>query len=160
MNIYLENFIKEKFLNSGKVLDLGAGNLSDIEYLKNKGWIYEGVDKNLGTDLEKLYISKNKPFDLVYSNYVLHFLKNKQQLINTAYKNLKKDGWLFLHIFHKNDENIKNGLTEEEIKKMLKGFKNISIKILDIYDDEFMHKHWHKVIEVMAQNNADITCCA
>ena len=123
MNIYLENFIKEKFLNSGKVLDLGAGNLSDIEYLKNKGWIYEGVDKNLGTDLEKLYISKNKPFDLVYSNYVLHFLKNKQQLINTAYKNLKKDLMIIKGATHYfNDQ---KGMREKIFKASEEWFRNL-----------------------------------
>lgn len=151
MNIYLENFVKEKFLSSGKALDLGAGDFKDVECLKKEGWICEGVDKKNGIDLEQIYISKIKPFDLVYSNYVLHFLKNKQSLIDSAYENLKNNGWLFLHTFHKDDENIKNSLTEEEIKNMLKKFKNISTKIIDYLDKEPGHNHWHKILEVTAQ---------
>ncbi|MEW6408413.1 MAG: methyltransferase domain-containing protein [Patescibacteria group bacterium] len=151
MNIYLEKFINNNFLNPGKVLDLGAGDFSDIKDLQTRGWICEGVDKKTGVDLEQIYISTNKPFDLVYSNYVLHFLKNKQSLIDTAYENLKKDGWLFLHVFHKNDENIKNGLTEEETRTMLKKFKNISIKVFDFFDNEIGHNHWHKIMEVVTQ---------
>lgn len=151
MNIYLEKFIKDKFPNHGKALDLGAGDFNDVEDFKKQGWICEGVDKKIGTDLEQIYISKIRPFDIVYSNYVLHFLKNKQNLINTAYENLKNNGWLFLHTFHKSDENIKNGLTKEEIEDMLKKFKNISIKTFDYFDDALGHNHWHKIIEVTAQ---------
>jgi len=152
MNLYLKEFISNKFLNSGRVLDLGAGDFKDIKYLKKEGWICEGVDKKNGIDLEQIYISKIKPFDLVYSNYVLHFLKNKQSLIDSAYKNLKNNGWLFLHTFHKSDENIKNGLTEEEIIKILNNkFKNISTKIIDYLDKEPKHNHWHKILEVTAQ---------
>lgn len=153
MNIYLEKFINDKFLNPGKALDLGAGGFSDIKDLQIKGWICEGVDKKTGVNLEQIYISDKKPFDLVYSNYVLHFLKIKQNLIDTAYENLKKDGWLFLHTFHKSDENIKNGLDEKEIKIMLKRFKNISIKVFDFFDNETGHNHWHKIMEAIAQKN-------
>ncbi|VAW25292.1 hypothetical protein MNBD_BACTEROID04-1999 [hydrothermal vent metagenome] len=150
MNTYLENFIKEKFQTPGKALDLGAGKFQDIEALKKKGWVCEGVDKNRGIDLNELYISKIKPFDLVYSNYVLHFLKNKQQLLDTVYQNLKKDGWLFLQTFDKSDENIK-GFTKEEIMNLLKDFQNISTKVFSIYDDEPGHNHWHQIMEVTAQ---------
>ena len=150
MNKYLENFINEKFKNPKKVLDLGAGNFKDIDTFKEKGWFGEGVDKKTGTDLNELYISKNKPFDLVYSNYVLHFLKNKQQLIDTAYQNLKTDGWLFLHTFDKSDEIIK-GFSGKEIKSMLGNFKNISTRVFGVYDNEPGHNHWHKILEVIAQ---------
>ena len=152
MNTYLENFIKEKFQNPGKALDLGAGKFQNVESIKKKGWVCEGVDKNKGVDLNELYISKIKPFDLVYSTYVLHFLKNKQQLIDTAYQNLKEDGWLFLQTFDKSDENIK-GFTKEEVTGMLKDFKNISTRVFSIYDDEPGHDHWHQIMEVTAQKN-------
>lgn len=151
MNIYLENFVKNNFKKSGKALDLGAGKFFDVACLKQLGWKCEGVDKKTKINLEKLYISDNKLFDLVFSNYVLHFLKNKQQLIDTAHKNLKKNGWLFLHTFNKNDKNIKSELTEIKIKKMLKNFKNISIKTFNHYDNETNHKHWHKILEIIAQ---------
>jgi hypothetical protein len=75
VNIFLEQFIKHEFKKPGKALDLGAGNFFDITCLKQLGWKCVGVDKNTGVDLEKLLISPKRPFDLVYSNYVLHKLK-------------------------------------------------------------------------------------
>ncbi|MHA1659295.1 MAG: class I SAM-dependent methyltransferase [Promethearchaeota archaeon] len=153
MNIYLENFIKDKFEKSGKALDLGAGRFFDVVCLKQLGWKCEGIDKNTGVDLEKPYISDEKPFDLVYSNYVLHFLKNRQQLIDTAYKNLKNGGWLFLHTFDESDKICKSGINKQEIIKILnkKGFKNISGKIFSFYDNDLKHKHWHRILEITAQ---------
>ncbi|MCD4705753.1 class I SAM-dependent methyltransferase [bacterium] len=151
MNIYLENFIKNKFKKPGKALDLGAGKFFDVKCLRKAGWECEEVDKNIGVDLEKQYISDKKPFDLVYSNYVLHFLKNKQQLVDTAYKNLKNNGWLFLHTFDQSDKVCKSDLTEKAVRNMLKDFKNVSIKVFSFYDDNIGHKHWHRIIEATAQ---------
>ncbi len=153
MNIYLKKFIEINFETPGKALDLGSGDFSDVNYLKQKGWLCEGVDKNDGVDLEKLYISNMKPFDLVYSNYVLHFLRNKKQLISSAYENLKKRGWLFIHAFEKSDKHIKKGITKKEVQKMLRQFKfkNVSVRIFDYYDNEPKHNHWHRIIEISAQ---------
>ena len=105
------------------------------------------------TNLEKLYQSKNKPFDLVYSNYLLHQLKNKEQLIQTAFDNLKNNGWFFIHTFDKSDPNGKSNLTADLLKKLLaqQGFKNITTSIFDFYDNEKGHKHWHKILEAKAR---------
>lgn len=149
MNIYLEKFIKEYFKSNGKSLDLGAGKFYDVVCLKQLGWDAEGVDKNMGIDLNKPYISANAPFDLVYSNYIFHFLENRQQLFDTAYDNLKDGGYFFLHAFHANDKIIKVGLTEKEVDKMAKKFKNIESHVIDFYDNE--HQHWHKILEVIMQ---------
>lgn len=153
MNSYLNNFIKEKLGDKkGKILDLGAGDFSDVKHIREKGWFCEGVDKNMGVDLNRVYISENAPFDIIYSNYVMHFLKNKEALVETAYRNLKDGGWFFLYIFHKNDENMKKGFAVEDLKNILSTFfVNIGIEILDIYDDEPGHNHWHKVIQATAR---------
>ena len=153
MNIYLKKFLNKKFKNPGKALDLGAGNFSDIKDLKQLGWEGEGVDIKTGVDLEKLYQSKNKPFDLVYSNYLLHQLKNKKQLIQTAFDNLKNGGWFFIHTFDQSDPNGKSNLTANFLKKLLEkqDFKNISTKIFNFYDNEEGRKHWHKILEASAQ---------
>lgn len=153
MNIYLNKFINAKFKKPGKALDLGAGDFLDINDLKTSGWQGEGVDIKTGIDLEKPYQSKNKPFDLVYSNYVLQKLKNKEQLIRTAYENLKSGGWIFIHTFDKSDTNSKSDLTVVLLKKLLKqqNFKNITATRFDFYDYETGHKHWHKILEAGAQ---------
>ena len=150
MNIYLKKFIKEKFKKPGKALDLGAGDFFDVACLKQLGWKCEGVDKKNGIDLEKYFLSEKNPFDLVFSNYLIHKLHNKQQFIKTVFDNLKKDGWFFIHTFDKNDKNSKSNLIKKDLQKILlkQGFKNIKIRVFSYYDNEEGHKHWHKILEV------------
>lgn len=153
MNNYLKKFISEKFKKPGKALDLGAGNFFDITYLKELGWKCEGVDIKTGVNLENYYFSKNNPFDLVFSNYVIHKLKNKEQFIQTIFDNLKKDGWFFIHTFDKTDENSKSNLTQNYLQKLLtkQGFGNINTKVIDYYDNETNHDHYHKILEISGQ---------
>lgn len=153
MNIFLEQFIKQKYKKYGKALDLGAGRFFDVAYLKQLGWKCFGVDKTTGVDLEKLFISPKQPFDLVYSNYVLHKLKNPEQLIKTAYQNLKKNGWVFLHTFDQSDKNGKSKLDKKWLEGVLakQGFVDIQCKVFSYYDNEPKHKHWHKILEGVAR---------
>lgn len=148
MNLYLKKFVEEKFKKQGKALDLGAGDFFNVACLRQLGWKCEGVDKNMGVNLEKPYESKNKPFDLVYSNYVLHKLTNKEQLVRTAYNNLKDGGWFFLHTFDKTDLNSNSGLSEDYVRNLLtkQEFKNVKTSVFDYYDNE--HGHWHRILEV------------
>ncbi len=113
MNTYLKKFIEEKFKKPGKAIDLGAGYFFDVACLRQLGWKCEGVDIKTSTDLEKYFLSKNSPFDLVFSNYVIHKIKNKEQFIKTIFGNLKKDGWMFIHTFDRKDKNSKSVLTED-----------------------------------------------
>lgn len=149
MNVSLKKFIDSKFKKSGKALDLGAGKFIDVKELQQAGWVCEGVDKNMGIDLELPYLHKNNQVDLIFSNYVLHRINNKQQFINTAYNNLKKDGWFFMHTFDKSDESNKSNITKDELKQMVRkeGFENISAFVFDYRDDE----HNHRIIEIIAQ---------
>ncbi|MDP4034255.1 MAG: methyltransferase domain-containing protein, partial [Pseudorhodobacter sp.] len=106
-----------------------------------------------GINLEKYFVSKDKPFDLVYSNYVIHKIKNKKQFIKTIYSNLKKDGWLFIHTFDKTDINSTSNLSKDNLQELLEkqGFDKIKTKIFKYYDNENGHKHWHKILEATAQ---------
>lgn len=153
MNTYLKKFIDEKFKKPGKALDLGAGEFFDVACMKQLGWKCEGVDLKTGIDLEKSYVSKNKPFDLVYSNYLIHKLKNREQLIKTIFNNLKNDEWFFIHTFDKSDKNSKSDLSGIYLKKLLteQGFKNIQTKKFSFYDNDEGHKHWHKILEATGQ---------
>ena len=153
MNTYLKNFISKKFKKPGKALDLGAGDFTDVVFLKNIDWECEGVDIKTGIDLEKIYKSKDKPFDLVFSNYVLHKIKNKKQLIQTIYDNLKNSGWFFIHTFDQSDSNSVSNISNDYLQKILteQGFKNIRIKLFNYYDNEENHKHWHKILEATGQ---------
>jgi cyclopropane fatty-acyl-phospholipid synthase-like methyltransferase len=155
MNPHLKKFIVNTFKKPGKALDLGAGDFSDITELKKLGWETEGVDRKTGIDLEKYFSSKNKPFDLVYSNYLIHKIKNKKQFIQTIYDNLKVDGWFFLHTFDHSDANSQSELSRDYLHQLLteQGFENIQIKLFDFYDDEEGHKHWHKILEATGQKS-------
>lgn len=124
--------------------------MCDVESLRASGWSGYGVDKKTGTDLNTPHLFRGGPFDLVYSNYVLHFLRNKEQLFETAYNNLKDGGWFFVHTFHKTDENIK-GFDESQIIRMLSKFVDTSTRIIELWDDEVRHKHWHVILEAVGK---------
>ncbi|PIR68514.1 hypothetical protein COU49_00525 [Candidatus Nomurabacteria bacterium CG10_big_fil_rev_8_21_14_0_10_35_16] len=153
MNIYLKKFITKKFKKPGKALDLGAGDFFDVACLKQLKWECRGVDLKTGINLEKIYKSKDKPFDLVYSNYVLHKLKNKKHLIQTIYTNLKRGGWFFIHTFDQSDPNSTSNISRDYLQKILieQKFKKIKIKLFNYYDNEENHKHWHKILEAVGQ---------
>lgn len=155
MNVFLEKFIIEKYKTPGSLLDLGCGKGFDVACLKHLGWNAVGVDKK-NADLNNPY-KTNKKFDIVCSNYVLQFIKNKDIFIKSCYDNLKSGGWLFIHTFSKNDAIFKNkGLDKKEIYSLLgKFFKNIKVKEISAYDNEFEHKHWHKILEITAQKNEE-----
>lgn len=148
MNIYLKQFIKENFKKPGVSLDLGAGDFYDVACLELDGWRAYGIDKNQGVDLEKPF--EQYSCDLVYSNYVLHLIKNKDIFLQSAYDNLKEGGYFFLHTFDKSDKHS-NGIEEISLVKLVQsaGFKGIKTKIFDYYDNE--HEHWHKMLEVIGQ---------
>ncbi len=153
MNTYLKKFIDSEFDRPGKALDLGAGDFFDVVCLKQLKWQCEGVDIKTGVDLEKPYLSPRRPFDLVYSNYLIHKLKNKKQLIKTVFNNLKSGGWFFLHTFDKSDPNSRSTITAKSIENLLnkESFKSIGTRIFSYYDNEEGHKHWHRILEVTAQ---------
>ncbi|HED38112.1 MAG TPA: methyltransferase domain-containing protein [Ignavibacteria bacterium] len=153
MNSHLKKFIEEKFKKPGRALDLGAGDFFDVACLKQLGWKCEGVDIKTGINLEKVYLSKNNPFDLVYSNYVIHKIKNEDQFLQTISDNLKKGGWFFIHTFDLSDKNSKSTLTQNHLLKLLvkQKFRNIKTSVLLYYDNDENHKHWHKILEVTGQ---------
>lgn len=153
MNKYLKKFTKDKFRVAGKALDLGAGEFPDVSGLKQMGWFCEGVDLKTGFNLEQKFKSENAPFDLVYSNYLFQKINNRVQFIETVYSNLKPGGWFFLHTFDISDQQSNSSLTDKVLEKLLikKGFKNISVRKFDLYDEDPGHSHWHKILEVTAQ---------
>ncbi|MBL7022066.1 class I SAM-dependent methyltransferase [Patescibacteria group bacterium] len=150
MNQSLQNFIAKKYIKPGKALDLGAGQFEDVKGLSKLGWKAEGVDINMGVNLEESFLSKEKPFDLVYSNYLIHKLKNLEVFIETIYNNLTEGGYFFIHTFDKSDENSKSELTGDLLMKLLinRGFKDIKVGLFDKYDDAEGHQHMHKILEV------------
>lgn len=150
MNTYLKQFI-ESLGFKGKALDLGAGESFDVACLKQLGWEAYGVDKINGINLEEVYISPLKPFDVVYSLYVIHFLKNRLALVQSAYENLKSGGYFFIHTFTE-DENSSSDLDEESLRKILEdaGFSKIEMKVEKFYDNEIGHKHWHNILQAIS----------
>ncbi len=153
MNIFLERFVRETFSKQGRALDLGAGKFFDVACMRQIGWKCEGVDLKTGVDLEKPYKASNGLCELVYSNYVVHKLKNREQFFKTVRDNLKDGGWLFIHTFDKSDRNSVSKLTQDVLKRELKkqGFVNIKTNVFPFYDNDFGHRHWHKILQVTGQ---------
>lgn len=153
MNTFLLKFVKNNFKKPGKTLDLGSGASFDVACLKSLNWKAVGVDKKTGTDLEKKFLSAKTPFDLVFSNYVLHFIKNKKVFIQSAFDNLKVGGYFFLHTFDSKDKTIKPNFTKKNIEELMAqtGFKEIRTTIIPFYDNEPGHRHWHRILQITAK---------
>ena len=150
MNQELKYFVTEYFSKSGKALDLGCGDGTDVEGLKNMGWECDGVDIITGTDLNEVYCSPNAPYDLVYSNYVIQKLKTPESLIKTIELNLKKGGKFFLHTFDESDEIANKTYTKESIKESFKdtGLQPEFCEVLRVWDDEVGHQHYHQILQI------------
>ena len=149
----LEKFIEDNITTPGKALDLGAGDLVDVEGLKKMGWMAEGVDLKTGTNLEEKYLSPRAPFDLVFSNHVLHYLVNKQALIESAYENLKTGGWLYFCDLIRSELTTDMYWPKEDIEKLItnNGFEIVNSRIFNFFDDKPEHMHWHDIVEIYAR---------
>lgn len=146
MNPYLKKFIENTFPKPGTALDLGAGEFFDVACMERLGWRCEGVDLARGVDLEKPYRSANGPFDLVFSNYVLHMIKNKEQFVKTAFNNLKEGGWVFVHTFDVSDRVSRRGIGARAARELFlaEGFTDVRTRVVRHYDNDEGHKHWHR----------------
>lgn len=150
MNPFLKTFIEKNLKQIGIALDLGAGDYEDVKALKTLGWQAKGVDIKDGVDLNNVYIDHQKPFDLVYSNYVLHKIKNQSNFIETISKNLKDNGYFFILTI------IDNISEEEQLKNLDNPLRqnNLILKghiTRKIFDDTPRHKHWHTILELIGQ---------
>jgi len=147
MNYRLLRFVKKNFQKPGTALDLGSGEGFDVACLKNIGWNVRGVDLKTGTDLNLPFSTKK--VDLIYSNYVLQFIKNKKEFVNSCFNNLKNGGLIFIHTFDKSDRVLKNTLTAKEIKKIFESkFTDLKIRVFSEFDNHPKHRHWHKILEI------------
>ena len=155
MNPFLEAFIAEAFSANGTALDLGAGDFSDVTALRERGWKCVGVDKTMGIDLEVPYSDSSGPFDLVYSNYVLHKIKNKGVFIKTMFNQTKAGGRIFLLAFDDSDKTgkVSSGITQESLNDLLKkyGFHGVDVRQFDYFDEDPGHAHWHRVLQATGE---------
>ena len=151
MNPELKQFVTEYFSKSGKALDLGSGDGTDLRGLKKMGSECDGVDIITGTDLNEVYSSPNAPYDLIYSNYVIQKLKTPKSLIKTIEINIKKGGKFFLHTFDESDEIAKKKYTKESIQELFKGtdLRPESCEIIRVWDDEIGHQHYYQILQVI-----------
>lgn len=117
-----------KFLNpqqNERILDLGCGTGYLASVIANSGATVVGIDNSIEmvtkakTEYPQLEFqvqsacdfSFNEPFDAIFSNAVLHWIKEKEEVIDCMYKNLKKSGRVILEMGGKrNVEKIINTL--------------------------------------------------
>ena len=120
------NFLKDKKIKSGRVLDLGCGYGAESIYLAKQGFNVTGIDINKGAikfardrakkeqvktrficadALEYLRDCQNESVDITASASFLHALKKqeRQQHIKQLLRVLKPDGYLYLITFSATD---------------------------------------------------------
>lgn len=151
MNKELEKFVKEVFEAPGTALDLGCGAGFDIRGLEKMSWLVIGVDLP-EFDLNNPFRSERK-FDLVYSNFVIQFIKKKDAFIDSCFNNLKRNGWLLIQTFDKTDDVMKDSqkFTEQELRNLIsKKFNFIKIDKFKLFDEK--HNHWHVILKAAARN--------
>lgn len=152
MNNLLTEFINSHYKRPGTALDLGAGDFNDVKKLRKVGWVCDGVDLKTGVDLEKPYISPNGNYGLIFSNFVIHKITNKEVFLATIINNIKKGGWIFILTFDKSDKNSNSNLDKDYFMKYLNNdFSEIEVKNYNQYDNDPGHNHTHKVLIITAR---------
>ncbi len=146
----LKEYIKTNLPKTGKALDLGCGDRTEVDELEKLGWNCDGVDIVTGTDLNEVYSSKNAPYDFIYSNYVIQKLNTPESLVKTIEENLRDGGKFFIHTFDESDEYANKKYSKEAIKKM---FENSPLEIEsceknEVFDEEPGHEHFHQILQV------------
>ena len=103
------NFLKERNLLKGSLLDVGAGG-GEFTYLSNRlGFISEGIEPNLGyssfarneygINLQTGHLTDvNKNFDLITMFHALEHIPNPIKTFKKLYELLNKDGIVFIEV--------------------------------------------------------------
>jgi len=103
-----EAWIKKYTKKEAEVLDVGAGTGSLVKFLKDRGWMSEGVEPNAkaremargkGLDLKpNLGGLGNKKYDLITLWHVLEHLPDLERDVREITKRLTDDGVLFVAV--------------------------------------------------------------
>lgn len=101
-------------------------------------------------DLDEPYLSPRAPFDVVYSNFVIHKLKQPAVLLETAFVNLRSGGTVFIQTFGESDPISSSTLTPALLKKLATETGEVRTDVFDFYDEEPGHGHTHRVLELVA----------
>lgn len=130
------------YSKSSSILDFGSANGSTLLKLHNQGFFnLHGVEIN-----EKMLSLCNKPFakfyrelpqiefDVIIANWVLHFNKDKESILDSFYKHLGRNSVLIISEKLKSNEFVKNqyykfktnqGVSQEEIISKEESLKDV-----------------------------------
>jgi 2-polyprenyl-3-methyl-5-hydroxy-6-metoxy-1,4-benzoquinol methylase len=147
MNIYLKKFIQK--IKPKTAFDFGCGDGFDVAGARNMDVDAAGLDL---PECDMNYPQKVGQYDLVYSNYVFPFVKNKKMFVSNLYNNLKIGGSVFVATFSLEDETFKQqGISKEDLSKLFSVFNDVEIEEKKYYDNEEDHQHWHKLLILKGQ---------
>ncbi len=110
-NIFMMRFrIIKRFINKGRVLEIGCSNGTFLEIFKNDGWNTLGIEPSQNYKLageagirviheyfEEARLPKNY-FDLVVLNHTLEHMENPLKVLRKVNSVLKKDGIVFVDV--------------------------------------------------------------
>lgn len=111
----------------GLVYDWGCGTKPIKNYLKKNEARFVGIDKldhvgaDVVTDIEKLFVAPEQS-DFAFCLEVIEHVWNAEQLIENIYRNMNKNGWLylsqpFMYEVHKEDDRVR--YTYHGLKQLL-----------------------------------------
>jgi SAM-dependent methyltransferase len=110
-NIFLNRVnLISKFINKGKVLELGCSTGVMLKLFKERGWHVLGVEPSASSDeaekkglrvlkvkFEEVKLPKNH-FDLIILNHVLEHLTDPENVLRKIYTLLKDNGFIFIDV--------------------------------------------------------------
>lgn len=181
----LVSLVEQDLICNRCALDLGAGALSETDYLINKGFSVVAIDASLEFGLMKKEFLKKKladvPLKMVNQTFAQYnFPKRKFGIVNARYslpfcpptsfdsvfkkieKSIVNGGHFVGQLFGENDEWNKNGsnMTFHTKETAIQLFKNFHIKEFSVEEGkrptlEGAPKFWH-VFHIIAQKNKTI----
>lgn len=131
---------------SANILDFGSATGYTLQQFHNKGFynlygiessadMLEQCDRGIANYLQAESVPSNyNSFDLIMSNWTLHFIKHKHALLTQFYNSLKDKGTLIvsekvtetplaLDMYHQ--WKLKQGVTEEEVYAKHESLRNV-----------------------------------
>ena len=91
-----KKFMIELYIKNGKILDVGSGENSFINYMNKFNWSADSYDKYNKSTIDDIYKCKENSYDVVTLWHSIEHIHNIDQLLIKIKKILKDNGLLFI----------------------------------------------------------------
>jgi trans-aconitate methyltransferase len=136
----------KKYPNNARIIDVGCAigetltslnlhGFTNLVGVDNSQFMLNECPKNIAElILNSEFPTDQGPYDVVISNWTLHFIKKKREYLEKIFESLNSHGSLILTdkttkdpevICYYHDMKLKNGATQEDVKKKEESIKDI-----------------------------------